>query len=196
MKPLVPVKELAFPATWEVEILHQPPLIAPVRQYVLPQAVPGEEDALARGALLVNVRPREGDLFLLQCALGFAAGDVLHGVFSTPEPDTMMAVAGGYAYRIDTAAPEQSELLPLRPVVSVLSVHEPASIVLVGFHAVHVLQAGAAWTSPRLSWEGVHASRVDDGVVHGTGWHMRTDRELPFALDLRTRALTGGGFLP
>lgn len=196
MKPLVRVFDLVFPATWDANILSQAPLIAPARQYVLPQAVPGEEDALARGALLVNVRPVAGGVFLLQCALGFAAGDVLHGVFSTPEPDTMLAAAGGYAYRVDTATPEQSELLPMRPVVSSLSVLDPGSLVLVGFHAVHVLQAGAAWTSPRLSWEGVTVSGVNDGVLHGTGWHMRMDRELPFALDLRTRTLTGGAFLP
>ena len=186
-----------FPARWTATVLPGPPLIAPARHIVLPQAVPGEEDALARGALWVDVRREAGGSFLLQCALGFAGPNVLSGIWSTPEPDVLLAVAGGYAYRVETAAPQQSTLLPLRPVVACLPVQHAASLVLVGFHAVLVLQGdGAAWASPRLSWEGVTVTGVTDGVVHGTGWHMRSDRELPFQLDLRTQALTGGAFLP
>lgn len=196
MKPLVATSDRSFPAHWRADFLAGPPLIAPVRQYVLPQAVPGEEDALARGALWLTVRPRLGGQFLLQCALGFASGDVLHGVFATPEPDVLVAVAGGYAYRVDTVDPAQSVLLPLRPVTRCVAVTDPASLVLIGFHAVYVLQAGADWASPRLSWEGITVQGIEDGVLRGTGWHMRSDRELPFALDLRTRTLTGGGFLP
>lgn len=188
--------ENTFPASWTATLLSGPPLIAPARHIVLPQAVPGEEDALARGALWAEVRPRTGGTFLLQCALGFAGKHVLSGLWTTPDPEVLLAVAGGYAYRVDTAAPEQSTLVPLRPVVRCLPVEEPASLVLAGFHAVHVLQAGTDWVSPRLSWEGVELTAVRDGMLHGTGWHMRTDRELPFELNLQTREVTGGAFLP
>ena len=185
-----------FSARWTATVLDGPPLIAPARHIVLPQAVPGEEDALARGALWVDVRRETGGSFLLQCALGFAGAHVLSGIWSTPEPDVLLAVAGGYAYRVETTAPQRSMLLPLRPVVACLPVQEPPSLVLVGFHTVLLLQGGAAWASPRLSWEGVTVTSIADGVVHGTGWHMRSDRELPFQLDLCTQALTGGAFLP
>lgn len=185
----------AFPeARWRADILSGPPLIAPARQFVFPQAVPGEEDALARGALWVQVRPRTGGIFLAQCALGFAGAGVVTGIWATPDPAVLLAVAGGYAYRIVTEAPEQTTLLPLRPVVAV---HASATaLVLVGFHSLYILPAEDAWASPRISWEGVTISGIDGETVHGTGWHMRSDRELPFALDLRTRELTGGGYLP
>ncbi len=186
----------AFPASWTARQLNGPPLIVPARHIVLPLAVSGEEDALARGALWAEVRPRSGGSVLLQCALGFAGGKVLSGIWATPEPDVLLAIAGGYAYRVDTAAPERSTLLPLRPVVACLPVQEPSSLILLGFHAAYVLQKGAAWTSARLSWEGVTVTGIKDGVVHGTGWYMRSDRELPFQLDLRTRELVGGAFLP
>ena len=187
---------MTFPASWGVQPLSGPPLIAPARHFVFPQSVPGEEDALARGALWLQVHPRTGGTFLAQCALGFAGAGVLHGAFSTPEPDVLLAVAGGYAYRIDTVAPERSSLLPLRPVVSSIVVREPAASVLVGFHALYVLGEGTAWQSPRLSWEGITITGVEGETVHGTGWHLKSDRELPFSLNLRTHALEGGAFLP
>ena len=37
-----------------------------------------------------------------------------------------------------------------------------------------------------MSDEGVTISAVDGGHLHGLGWSMRTDKETPFALDLRT----------
>lgn len=196
MSATAPSTTMHFPVTWQASLLPGPPPIAPARRYVLPQAVPGEEDALARGALWLTIQPRTGGTFLLQCALGFAGGSVLGGVWSTPEPDVLLAAAGGYAYRVDTTQPETGSLIDLRPVVAALPSDEPESLVLAGFHSVHVLQRGSSWSSPRLSWEGVHLAGVSDGVLRGTGWHMRTDREVPFALDLRTRELTGGGFQP
>lgn len=185
-----------FPASWTAQVLTGPPLIAPARHFVLPQAIPGEEDALARGALWLQVQPRAGGTFLVQCALGYAGNGVLHGVFSTPLPDVLLAVAGGYAYRIDTVAPEQSSLLPLRPVVTVHAVAAADALVLAGFHALYILQPGEAWQTPRLSWEGIQITGFDAATIHGTGWHLRSDRELPFALDLRTRSLEGGAYLP
>ncbi len=182
--------------TWKARILPGAPLIMPARQITLPLSVPGEEDAMARGAVWLEVRPERGGIFVAQCALGFAGQGVATGLWPTPDPDVLLAIAGGYAYRIPTSAPEGATLLPLRPVVQVRSATEPPAVVLVGFHTIYVLISDEGWESPRLSWEGVTVDSIDDHVVHGTGWHMRTDRELPFALDLRTRQLTGGGFVP
>ncbi len=185
-----------FARTWQARVLPGPPMIAPARSFVLPQAVPGEEDAMARGALWIEVTSDTSGIFLLQCALGFAGSGVVTGVWVTPEPDVLLAVAGGYAYRVDTVEPQKSSLLPLRPAVEVLAVPEADSVVLIGFHAVYVLQPGEAWQSPRISWEGVAVTGVEGAILRGTGWHMRSDRELPFALDLRTRVLDGGAYLP
>jgi hypothetical protein len=37
-------------------------------------------------------------------------------------------------------------------------------------------------------------TEVRDGHLHGTGWDLHTDRDIPFALDLTTGHHTGGGF--
>lgn len=185
-----------FPANWQAEILPASPLIAPARQFVFPLAVPGEEDALARGALWLQVRPASGGTFLAQCALGFAGNGVITGVWPTPRPDILLAVAGGYGYRIPTLQPEGATLLPLRPVVRVLPAPAADALVLLGFHAAWILQGDDDWQSPRLSWEGVTVTSLEGELLRGTGWHMRTDREMPFTLNLRTRELEGGAFLP
>ena len=185
-----------FTEDWQAKILPGPPMIAPARQFVFPQAVPGEEDALARGAMWLEIKPTTGGAFLAQCALGFAGRGVVTGAWSTPNPLHLLAVAGGYAYRIDTADPDRSELIEMRPVVAVLAASTARSLVLMGFHAACILTDGEAWQSPKLSWEGVTETRIEGEVLHGIGWHMPSDKELPFTLNLRTRELIGGGCQP
>ncbi|HTV08920.1 MAG TPA: hypothetical protein VMD97_07740 [Candidatus Aquilonibacter sp.] len=186
---------LAFAASWTAEILASPPLIAPARQFTWPQRVAGEEDALARGAMLLLVKPASGGSFLATCALGFRAPTALSGVWSCPRPDDMLAIAGGYAYLADTLAPERPVHLPMRPITQVLPAPDANLLLLAGFHNIAAIGAsGLLWETARLTWEGLTLSGVHDTQLHGLGWDMRTDRELPFTVDLTTGAHTGGAF--
>ena len=185
-----------FDRDWQASILPGPPMIAPARQFVYPRAVPGEEDALARGAMWLEIRPAAGGTFLAQCALGFAGKGVASGVWSTPKPSHLLAIAGGYAYLIDTASPDATGLLPMRPAVSVHPAPEAGALVLIGFHAAYILTAGEPSQITKLSCEGVAVTGMYGVVLHGIGWHMPSDKELPFTLDLRTRELIGGGCQP
>ncbi len=189
--------EDAFPRTWSARLLGQPPLIAPARQFTYPLPVPGEEDALARGAVRLEVKPASGGTFLGICALGFRDPSLPSGISACPRPDDLLAVAGGYAYLVDTLHPECCLHLPLRPAVAIMAAPKDGLLLLAGFH--HVVAVGAEglrWQSARLSWEGIQLGEISAGKLHGTGWDMRTDRELPFTLDLRTGAHIGGAFNP
>jgi hypothetical protein len=184
----------AFSATWTAEILRTPPLIAPARQVVWPQQVPGEEDALARGAMLVMVKPSSDGSFLATCALGYRDPSLPSGVWTCPRADDLLAVAGGYAYLVDTRTPERCLHLALRPVVKLLPAPEANLILLAGFHTIAAIGAsGLLWETARLSWEGVTLGEIRDGQLRGFGWEMQTDREIPFVVDLRTGEHTGGG---
>jgi len=185
-----------FPHTWQGKLLNGAPMIMPTRSFVFPMAVPGEEDALARGASWLEVKPASGGTFVAQCALGFAGKGVASGLWSTPNPDELLAVAGGYAYRIPANDPAATQLLPMRPVVSVHASPEANALVLIGFHDALVLTADNAWQSPKLTWEGVTEVAVQGTTLTGKGWHMPSDKEYPFTLDLLTRELQGGGFTP
>ena len=186
-----------FPHNWSVEVLRTPPLIAPARQFIYPQQIPGEEDALARGALHLMVRPASGGTFLATCALGFTDPAMPTGVFTLPNPQEMCAVAGGYAYVVDTAQPEHCIHIPMKPVVEVRPLVAQGLLLFVGFHSMVAWgRNGLAWESARLSWEGIRIISIDGDALHGTGWNLLTDREVAFTLDLRTGHHQGGAFTP
>ena len=186
-----------FPQNWTARILAAPPLIAPARQFVYPLYVPGEEDAMGRGALLLDIKPSASANFLATCALGFRDPSLPTGIFACPNPKDLLAVAGGYAYLIDTLAPERCLHLPLRPITQILPAPAAHLILLAGFHNILAVDAnGLRWQSKRLSWEGVSMIEVSDLRLHGTGWNLHTDREVPFSIDLATGDHEGGGFTP
>ena len=186
---------LAFPRTWQAELLSRPPLIAPARQYVYPQRIAGEEDTLARGALQALVHPARSGAFLATFALGFTDPSTPTGVWSCPNPDELCAVAGGYAYVVNTLAPDQATLLEMRPVVEILPLPDSNLLVFAGLHNIAAWGAeGLAWQSARLSWEGLRITGVESGTLRGLGWDLHSDRELEFAIDLASGRHTGGAF--
>jgi hypothetical protein len=188
---------VSFAQEWRAEVLQRPPLIAPARQFVYPRQVAGEAETLARGALLVMVRPVSGGEFLATCARGFADPNMPNAVFACPNEREMCAVAGGYAYVVDTAAPESCVQIPLRPVVEVRELLEQRLLVFVGFHSIVAWGSdGLAWETARLSWEGVRLADVDGHQLRGFGWDLQTDREVEFTVDLRTGKHAGGACPP
>jgi hypothetical protein len=185
--------ESIFPHNWTAEILKTPPLIAPARQFTYPRQITGEEDALARGALLLMVHPPSGGTFLATCALGFTDPSVPTDLFPCPAPDQLCAVAGGYAYIIDTLHPDRSTHIPLKPVVTVLPIPSYNLLVFAGFHTLLAWGVnGEAWHTQRLSWEGVRVTGIEGDTLHGTGWNLLTDQEIPFTVDLLNGRHEGG----
>ena len=184
---------MPFAPSWTAEVLLRAPMIAPVRQFTYPMNIAGEEDALARGALLLMVKPATGGTFLATCALGFTNPAMPTGVFSCPNPDELCAVAGGYAYLIDTLHPERCTLLTMKPVGAVLEAEE--LLLFIGFHAIQAWGwTGLAWETKRLSWEGLRITTVAPNEIVGFGWNLQTDKEVEFRVDLRTGIHTGGAF--
>jgi hypothetical protein len=180
--PRVPIIDLRFRHVWQAEALPARPMILPARHYVYPR----DADEVERGALEVRVRP-DGDLqpFLATFALGFRDAAVPTGLWSTPNPEELCAVSGGYAYLIDTASPDRFTMIPYRPVLEVRAVIEAGLLLFVGHQAILAWGcAGLAWESEKLSDEGVTIVAIENGVLRGTGWSMRTDKETAFALDL------------
>lgn len=185
----------AFAQNWTAEVLQAAPMIAPARQFVYPFEIAGEEDALARGALRVMVRPRVGGVFLATFALGFRDPSMPSGVFAAPAADELCALAGGYAYVLDTAEPKRCTLLPLKPVTSLHVAEEAGLLVFTGFQTLLAWGAGGVrWQTGRLSWEGVRVQEVTAGQVLGFGWDLMSDREVAFTVDLATGAHKGGAF--
>jgi hypothetical protein len=174
---------LMFPSSWVAEILPARPLILPKKQFVYPQ----QAEEVERGALEVMVQPATGEPFLATCALGFADPAAPSGVWSCPHPDWLCAVSGGYAYMIDTTAPERFEQIVYRPVLEVRALPDQGLLLFVGHHSLLAWGAGGkVWQTERLSSEGVTITGVEGDVLLGVGWDLMTDADLPFVLDLKT----------
>jgi hypothetical protein len=185
-----PIVDLRFPHAWQAEVLAARPLILPARHFVYPR----EAEEVERGALEVLVKPDgEGKQPLLAtCALGFRDPAVPTGLWSTPAPEKICAVSGGYAYLIDTTAPERFTMIAYRPVLEVRPVIEAGLLLFVGNRTILAWgRDGQAWESEKLSDEGVTITGVENGVVRGMGWAMMTDKETAFALDLASGLRTG-----
>ena len=187
----------AFPHNWRVEIQTKPIMIAPPRHFVYPLQVPGEEATLARGAFQLMVYPAGEEPYLATCALGFTDPAMPTAVYACPNPQEICAVAGGYAYIANTTQPKACTHIALKPVVEVRVLEAQNLLLFIGFHAIAAWGPhGLAWQSTRLSWEGVRITGIEDTTLHGTGWNLMTDKDVPFTLDLLTGQHQGGGFEP
>jgi hypothetical protein len=178
-----PGVDQTFPSNWTGEILQKRPLIAPARQFVYPVQV----EEVERGALELLIKPAEGDAFLATCALGFADPSAPTGVWSCPHPDWLCAVAGGYAYLIDTTTPTRWSQIAYRPVLEVRPLAEQQLLLFIGHHSILAWgHEGRAWETARLSWEGIVITDVTGNTLRGQGWDLISDKDIPFAIDLKT----------
>ena len=187
--PAAPFFIGSFCHNWQAEILAARPLILPTRHFVYPQ----QAEEVERGALEVLVRPGAFDSltpsqeFLATCALGFRDPAVPTGLWSCPNPDELCAVSGGYAYIISTNNPERFTMISYRPVMDVRAVLEENLLLFVGHHSIIAWgPEGQAWQSEKLTSEGLTLEEVSGPILHGLGWDLMTDKEIPFALDLKT----------
>lgn len=180
--------DLSFAHQWQAEILTARSAILPARHFVYPR----EAEEVERGALEVMVRPTASSVepaqpFLATCALGFRDPAVPTGIWAAPNAREICCVSGGYAYLIDTAEPQRFTMMAYRPVLAVVTAVNDERLLFVGHRSIAAWgDAGLAWESEKLSDEGVTISGIENGVLRGTGWEMRTDREMAFAIELRT----------
>ena len=181
--------DLTFAHDWTAEILAARPLILPRRQFVYPKYA----EEVERGALEVLVRPAGGgspefsEAFLGTFALGFSDPAAPTGVWSCPDAKRLCAVSGGYAYVVNTEKPEEFAQVGFRPVLEVRALREQELLLFAGHHAlIGWDRSGKAWQTARLSWEGVQITAIEGRWLHGVGWDMPTDRDVPFRVDLKT----------
>jgi hypothetical protein len=186
-----PAISLDFPHAWHAQILHARPLILPPRHFTYPR----DAEEIERGALEIMIRPpAEGSPssaqdFLATCALGFRDPAVPTGIWSAPNPLEICAVSGGYAYLIDTAAPERFSMIAYRPVLEVRALTTQNMLLFIGHRSiVEWGSSGQAWETPKLSDEGLTIAAIDGATLLGLGWNMLTDCETPFTVDLATGA--------
>jgi hypothetical protein len=182
-KDSAPIVDLTFPHDWQATVLERRPIISPARHLVYPREV----EEVERGALELIVRPQQGREFLATFALGFADPAVPTGVWAYPNPQWLCAVAGGYAYLVNTSDAQQWEQVKYRPVLSVIPLLSQRLLLFSGHQSLIAFGPnGKAWETGRLSWEGIKILDIRESNLTGLGWDLITDQEFQFEVDLRT----------
>ena len=107
-----PTIDGSFAHHWQAEILANRPLILPKRHFVYPT----QAEEVERGALEVLVRPSRNEAeFLATCASAFATRPFRLAYGPLLIRTNSARSSGGYAYIIDTVAPERFTMIAFGP---------------------------------------------------------------------------------
>jgi hypothetical protein len=182
--------DFTFPRNYEVRILEAAPPVHPIEKLY---HYPVELEEGDRSGAYVRVTPQSGPACVGFFALGFDSDQVVNQVCSTPNSDAFCVVVGGYAYVVKASDPGQWLQVEQKPVVDLRVIAQHSLLLFVGFTSITALGTeGIAWTTERLTWEGLTITAIDDGKLHGRGWDALADKEVPFVVDLKTGKHSGG----
>jgi len=182
--------DFTFPRNYEVRMLEAAPPVHPIEKLY---HYPVELEEGDRSGAYLRVIPQGGPAWVGFFALGFDSEQVVSAICSTPDPDAFCVVVGGYAYLVKAANPALWQRVEQRPVVDLRVLPQQGLVIFAGFTSITALNnSGIAWTTERLSWEGLTIADVIGDRLPGRGWDALTDKEVPFEVDLRTGKHTGG----
>jgi hypothetical protein len=182
--------DFTFPRNYDVKLLDAAPPIHPVEKL---HHYPVELEEGDRAGIYLRFIPREGGPWTGFFAVGFDSGQVVNAVCSCPDPDSVCAVAGGYAYVVKAHDPERWFRVEQRPVVDLRALPQQGLLLFTGFISISAVdRQGLKWTTERLSWEGVTVTQISGEKLRGLGWDAMADKELPFEVDLLNGKHTGG----
>jgi hypothetical protein len=182
--------DFIFPHNYEVRVLEAAPPVHPVEKLY---HYPMEMEEGDRSGAYVRVVPQRGPAWVGFFALGFDSDQVVSEVCSSPDPDSFCTVIGGYAYVVKADDPEQWFRVEQRPVVDLRVLSQHGLLLFAGFTTITAVgSSGIAWTTERLSWEGLTITDIKGDKLLGQGWDALADKEVPFEVDLKTGQHTGG----
>jgi hypothetical protein len=179
-----------FPHNYEVKVLESYSLLNPAEKLY---QFPAQLEAQDRTGTYLRVTPQTEPAWIGFFSMGFDSAEVANGIYSCPDPGALCAVVGGYAYIVAAFNQQNWMQIEQRPVVNVLPVSYLKLLLFVGFTSVTALgEASRIWTTERLSWEGLSITGIEGATLHGLGWDMIADKEVPFEVDLLTGKSKGG----
>lgn len=182
--------DFTFPRNYEIRLLEAAPPVHPVEKL---HHYPVELEEGDRNGVFLRVAPRDAPAWLGFFAQGFESGQVVNEICSAPDPDWFCATVGGYAYIVKSTDPAQWLRMEQRPVVDLRVLPQHGLLLFAGFTAITATNSsGIAWTTARLSWEGLTITEISGDILRGKGWDALADKEAPFEVDLKTGQHKGG----
>lgn len=176
--------QLDFPHDYQVDVLPKGSAEMPVR---IPDAGEPVE------SLLVRITPPSAPAWVGSFARGFDTDDLVTGVYGWPDGISVGVVSAGYGYVVRASEPKSWARLQPMPITDVRVMPEHKLVIVADF--THIFAYGAEksmWKSERISWDGITITQVATNHVFGIAWDASEDKEVEFALDVRTGEHTGG----
>jgi hypothetical protein len=182
--------DFTVPRNYEVRILEAAPPIHPIEKLY---HYPVELEEGDRSGAYVRVTPQSGPAWVGFFALGFDSDQVVSAICSTPDPDSCCLVVSGYAYVVKAGNPAQWLRVQQSPVVDLRVLSQQGLLLFAGFTSITALgSSGIAWTTERLTWEGLTITEISGDTLLGSGWDALADKEVQFEVELKTGKHTGG----
>ncbi|MCU1218981.1 MAG: hypothetical protein JWM08_1889 [Candidatus Angelobacter sp.] len=182
--------DFTFPRNYEVRMLEAAPPVHPIEKLY---HYPVELEEGDRSGAYLRVTPQDGPAWVGFFALGFDSDQVVNQVCSTPDPERFCLAVGGYAYLVKASAPAEWQRIEQRPVVDLHVLPQQGLMLFAGFTSITAISnSGLAWTTQRLTWEGLTITEIEEDKLLGHGWDALADKEVPFEVDLKTGKHTGG----
>ena len=182
--------DFTFPHNYQVGMLEAAPPVHPIEKLY---HYPAELEEGDRSGAYLRVTQQHGPAWVGFFALGFDSDQVVNQVCSTPDPERFCLVVGGYAYLVKASDPADWLRVEQRPVVDLRVLPQLLLVLFAGFTSITaVSSSGIAWTTDRLTWEGLTITEIGGDKLLGHGWDALADKEVPFEVDLKTGKHTGG----
>jgi hypothetical protein len=176
--------ELDYPHHYTVHLLEEAEPTSVIRIPNSPEPV---------DSMYVKVEPKHAHPWVGSFARGFENDELVSGIFSWPDPDSLAVVSAGYGYAGRAADPRSFVRLQPMPITDVRLMPEHKLIIFVDF--THIFAYGpekTIWKSDRISWDGISITQVATNHLFGIAWDAMQDKEVEFALDVRNGKHTGG----
>lgn len=179
----------SFPHSYECDQMDELPGISLLQHYYYP----GASTEGGRDGVLVRISPEDGRPWLATFAFGEITPNGASGIFSTPNPRTLCAVARGAGYFVSAAEPRSWESIAVLPIRDVRPVPHNGVIVFANFtHLIAYDQRGVRWRTKRLALDDLKITEVTDMYIKGEFWDIRAGAKGTFLVDLITGASRGG----
>lgn len=177
----------AFPSTFQIELVGE---LAPMAQvyYFPPHRLQGAD------GLIVRVTPESNNPWVGIFANGERAARAKSGVYTSPDPQQLCAVARGAGYLVFARNPLNFEQIPASPIVEVLSITERDLIVFCDpWKAYGYDKNGLRWRTGRIAIDGFSIVDVTTSYIQGRGDTLDKE-DAEFFVDLEDGAVRGVPF--